>query len=83
MFVSAASFASFTVRASPKSATLRMHSSLRSRLDGFRSRCSKPPEWQYLSALSVWYTMNCLCTGSRMFARITACKSVSMKSKTR
>ena len=43
-------------------ATLSRHSSLSSRLEGLRSRCTRSPEWQYSSAFSVWYTMNCLCT---------------------
>ena len=47
------------------------------------SRCSSCAECMYLRERKIWYMMYCLCTSSRMLARITACRSVSMYSNTR
>ena len=70
-------------RARPKSAIFIRHSESSSRFDGFMSRGTRSAECMYSSALNVWYMMYCLCIRSRMFARITACRSVSMYSKIR
>ena len=47
------------------------------------SRCSSWAECMNLSERKIWYMMYCLCTSSRMLARMTACRSVSMYSNTR
>ena len=66
-------------RARPKSATFMRQSELRSRFDGFMSRCSRLAECMNLSALSVCHMMYCLWTSCRMFAsnrRVQICLHV-------
>src|SRR3984957_8817378 len=46
----------FTLRAKPKSHTLRSQLALRSKLAGLRSRWTISALWIDLSALRVWYT---------------------------
>lgn len=46
---------SSTLRARPKSQIFRSHVELRSKFDGFRSRCSTFAECTYLSPLRIWY----------------------------
>jgi hypothetical protein len=55
-------------RARPKSHTLTRQSELRSMFEGFMSRCSIPAVCMYLSALSSWYMIYCLCTCQRKAA---------------
>jgi len=52
-------------RARPKSHTLTRQSEFRSMFEGFMSRCSIPAVCMYLSALSSWYMIYCLCTCQR------------------
>jgi len=68
--------------ANPKSASLTRHSEFNRIFDGFKSLWMSSPEWIYFIALRIKYTTYYLCISSRIFARITTCKSVSMKSNT-
>ncbi len=49
----------------------------------FMSRCNIPAVCKYFNAFKSWYMMYCLWTSSKIFARITACKSVSINSNTK